>query len=139
MGIGIQDFHIMHAKAHEHDFCHEPTEAERPHWLFKPGQSGNPAGRAKGSKNRATLLADAMLADKTGQIVQKAIEDGLAGDKASLRACLARVAPVGRHRPIRVELPEEAAPEDLDAAMGAAQRAFLAGEISAQEALAVAA
>ena len=139
MGIGIGDFHKLHALAHEHDYCHQPTEGEKPHWQWKPGQSGNPAGRKKGSKNRATLLAEAMLADKTGAIVEKTIGEALAGDKAALRACFNRVAPTGRGRQIRVDLPEDTAPESLDAAMDATQRAFLAGEISAEEALAVAA
>jgi len=139
MGIGIGDFHKLHALAHEHDFCHQPTEGEEPHWRWKPGQSGNPVGRKKGSKNRATLLAEAMLADKTGAIVEKTIGEALAGDKAALRACFNRVAPTGRGRQIRVDLPEDTTPESLDGAMDATQRAFLAGEISAEEALAVAA
>ena len=41
--------------------CHEPTEKVGPgkpprHTRFKPGQSGNPMGRPKGSKNFATIL-----------------------------------------------------------------------------------
>jgi len=139
MGIGIGDFHAMHARAHQNDFCHQPTEGELQHWQWKPGQSGNPAGRKKGSKNRATLIAEAMLADKTGHIVEKTIGEALAGDKAALRACFNRVAPIGRGRQIRVDLPDDTAPESLDAAMDATQRAFLGGEISAEEALAVAA
>jgi hypothetical protein len=39
----------------------EPTEQEqRPEHLFKPGQSGNPAGRPKGSRNR---LGEAFIQD----------------------------------------------------------------------------
>ena len=41
--------------------CKEPTEKVGPgkpprHTRFKPGQSGNPNGRPKGSKNFATIL-----------------------------------------------------------------------------------
>ena len=41
--------------------CDEPTEKVGPgkpprHTRFKPGQSGNPKGRPKGSKNFATIL-----------------------------------------------------------------------------------
>jgi Family of unknown function (DUF5681) len=41
--------------------CDEPTEKVGPgkpprHTRFKPGQSGNPNGRPKGSKNFATIL-----------------------------------------------------------------------------------
>jgi hypothetical protein len=36
------------------------TNAQQKPWLFKPGQSGNPAGRPKGSRNK---LAEDFLAD----------------------------------------------------------------------------
>ncbi len=36
-----------------------PKTGLRPPW--KPGQSGNPEGRPKGSRNKATLAAEKML------------------------------------------------------------------------------
>jgi len=36
------------------------TGVEQKPWLFKPGQSGNPAGRPKGSRNK---LAEDFLSD----------------------------------------------------------------------------
>ena len=38
----------------------DSTDAQQKPWLFKPGQSGNPTGRPKGSRNK---LAENFLAD----------------------------------------------------------------------------
>jgi hypothetical protein len=47
-------------RAPETDSADAQQKPEKP-WLFKPGQSGNPTGRPKGSRNKLTedFLADA--------------------------------------------------------------------------------
>jgi hypothetical protein len=52
---------------------------------FKPGQSGNPAGKPRGSRNRTTLAVEALLDGEAETLTRKAIELAKAGDLAALR------------------------------------------------------
>jgi hypothetical protein len=62
---------------------------------FAPGQSGNPDGRPKGSKNQITLLKESLEValrersePKMLQVMDKALELALAGDRTMLRLLL---------------------------------------------------
>ena len=48
------------------------------------GRSGNPGGRRRGSRNRATPAAAARLAGESGVLTRKAVEMALAGRPAQL-------------------------------------------------------
>jgi hypothetical protein len=58
---------------------------------FKPGQSGNPNGRPKGSLNATTLAAQALLDGEAETLTRKAVELAKGGDLAALRLCLDRL------------------------------------------------
>ena len=60
---------------------------------FEPGQSGNPAGKARGTRNKVTLAIEALLDGEAEALTRKAIELAKAGDMAALRLCLDRLAP----------------------------------------------
>ena len=60
---------------------------------FKPGQSGNPAGKPKGARHRATIAAQALLDGEAEALARKAVDLALAGDMGALRLCLERVVP----------------------------------------------
>jgi hypothetical protein len=47
---------------------------------FEPGQSGNPAGRPKGSRNRSTLALEAIFEGEAEKLSRRAIEMALEGD-----------------------------------------------------------
>ena len=60
---------------------------------FVPGQSGNPAGKKSGTRNRATLLAEA-LRDGEGEAAARIVIDkALAGDAVAARFLLDRLTP----------------------------------------------
>ena len=61
--------------------------------LFKPGQSGNPAGRKKGQVNKYTELSKQLLSEKGPEIVQMVIQKALEGDVTCLKMCMDRIVP----------------------------------------------
>ena len=72
---------------------------------FEPGQSGNPSGRPKGSRNKATLAVETLLDGEAEVITRKAIELAKKGDLVAIRLCLDRIAPPRKDRPIPFSLP----------------------------------
>ena len=72
---------------------------------FAPGMSGNPAGRPKGARNRATVAAEALLEGEAEALTRKAVELALAGDVTALRLCLERVVPPRKDRAVAFDLP----------------------------------
>jgi hypothetical protein len=72
---------------------------------FEPGQSGNLAGKPKGTRNKTTLAVEALLDGEAETLTRKAIELAEAGDLAALRVCLDRIAPPRKDRPVVFDLP----------------------------------
>jgi hypothetical protein len=92
--------------------------------------SGNPAGRVKGSFNRATILAQTLLGREAGKLARKAVEMALAGDATALRICLERLVPIIRAGSIRITLPPIRAASDIAVAMNVVVEAVAGGMIS---------
>jgi hypothetical protein len=72
---------------------------------FERGRSGNPGGRRRGSRNKATLAAAALLAGESEALTRKAVEMALAGDPAAMRLCMERVLPPCRELTVKFSLP----------------------------------
>ncbi|MHC4197293.1 MAG: DUF5681 domain-containing protein [Planctomycetota bacterium] len=63
---------------------------------FPKGVSGNPKGRPKGTRNRATIMAEALLEGQAEALVQKGVSMALKGNTTALRLCLERLIPPRR-------------------------------------------
>ena len=101
---------------------------------FKPGKSGNPAGKPKGSRNAATLAMEALLDGESEALTRKAIELAKGGDMQALRLCLDRILPPRKDRPIAFAMPVITTIEDAPRAMAAVTAAVALGEITVTEA-----
>lgn len=101
---------------------------------FKKGQSGNPKGKPKGARNKATLAAEALFDGEAEAITRKAIEKALDGDMTAIRLCLERILPAVKSRPITIKLPTIKTAEDITAAHGAVIAAMAKGEITPDDA-----
>ena len=106
--------------------------------LFQKGQSGNPAGYHKGSRHKATLLAEKMLADDQDEILRAVIEAAKAGDSTAMKLCIDRLVPLRKGRPITFNLPPVKTAADVAGAVGELSRAMAAGELTTDEASAAA-
>jgi hypothetical protein len=108
---------------------------------FKKGQSGNPTGRPRGNRNKATLLADQIFDEKlfgndkkADAIISKTIALAEGGDTTCIRPCLDRIAPVRRDRPACFALPNMAEAKDATNASVAIVAAVASGDLTPTEA-----
>jgi Family of unknown function (DUF5681) len=112
----------------------ENTERKQGSSQFPPGQSGNPAGRPKGARNKATLALETLLDGQAEALTQKAIDLALGGDMMALRMCLDRILPARRDRPVSIDMPTINTAEDAKAASAALLAAVAAGSLTPSEA-----
>ena len=97
------------------------------------GECGNPAGRPRGSRNRATLLMESLLADDAEAIGRKAVEMAKGGDMAAIRLCMDRLAPARKGEPVAFELPPLDKAADSVAAAATIVAGVAAGELTPSE------
>jgi hypothetical protein len=128
----------------EEDFAANPLQMQqkggkKPRGLprgrpFPRGMSGNPAGKRPGTRNRATIIAEAMLDCETRPLLRQTIDEAKGGDPVMMRFCVGRILPPRRDRPVRFALPPVRSPADLSAALEAVTAAVANGELTIREA-----
>jgi hypothetical protein len=106
---------------------------------FRPGCSGNSAGKKPGTRNRATILREALREGEDATLARVVIDKALAGDAVTARFLLERLEPKPRGRPIHLDIPDGESPAgEVVATFNAALRAMAAGGITPDEAVSVA-
>lgn len=105
---------------------------------FKPGQSGNPAGKPKGTRHRATQAMLTLLEGEGEALTRRAVEMALAGDTTALRLCMERIASPVKERPLPpMDLPRLDKASDAPLAVAAVMSALGEGALTPSEAKAV--
>lgn len=100
---------------------------------FKPGVSGNPAGKPKGTRNKVTALVDALIEGEAEELAKVAIERAKAGDGPLLKALIERLSPPQRNRAVRIELPSLDDIQGVAKALGSVSEAVADGTITPDE------
>jgi len=92
---------------------------------FQPGQSGNPAGRPPGSRNKKTLALEEAFDEHAEEILKEVVGRAKEGEKAAMRLCMERMLAPKRERPVAIDLPVIETPADARKAL-----AVVAAELS---------
>jgi hypothetical protein len=101
---------------------------------FQTGESGNPAGRPRGARNRRSLAAESMFDRDGPEIIEQLIKLAKEGDIAAIRLCVDRICPRPRDWPVSFELPPVSTAADAIAAIGVIMEAIGDGDLSPHEA-----
>jgi hypothetical protein len=101
----------------------------------RPFGKGN-GGRRPGSRNRTTVVAEALLKGEEVELTRKGIELAKAGNVQMLIFLLGRILP--KERPVHVDLPAMERADDAVDALGAIINVVGTGQIAPSEAAALA-
>ena len=113
----------------------EPKQRGRP---FEPGQSGNPSGRPRGTRHKALLALDAIGEEAAKEVLEAVVSAAKGGDMRAAEILLRRLWPERKGRVVEFDLPPIAGASDAVKAVAAIVDAVAAGQLTPEEAQAVA-
>src|SRR5262249_34662517 len=110
---------------------------------FVKGQSGNPAGRPIGSRNKVNrdlprnvihFEAEEPLCEGSSDLTREAMAQATRGTASAMKVCFDRLLPMGRNRPMTITLPDVDTPDYVGAAVTVILEALSEGELTVTEA-----
>ena len=101
---------------------------------FQPGQSGNPAGRPPGSRNKKTIALEESFLERADEVLNHFIDRAKDGEKTAMRLCMERISAPRRERPVAIELPVIESPTDARKAIAVVTAELAEGSLTITEA-----
>jgi len=100
---------------------------------FVKGQSGNPAGRRKGSRNKVTELAEGLAGAGVEEMTRRLMVQAGTGNGVAMRLYFDRIWPKRRGAPIAFDMPPIRSLADVPVALEAICQGVTDGELSVEE------
>lgn len=72
---------------------------------FKKGKSGNPRGKPKGARHKASMMAEMLFENEIAAVCHQVIEQAKEGNMQAAKIILDRLLPPRKDRPINFKLP----------------------------------
>jgi len=107
-----------------------PDKTEEKQRKFQKGKSGNPLGRPRGVRNKATLLAEKLLENEAEEICRQAIELAKKGNIQAIKIVMDRILPPKKEIPITIDLPTMKTSTDILEAVSQVTLAICCGKIT---------
>jgi hypothetical protein len=100
---------------------------------FQRGQSGNPAGRPPGARNKATILLEDLIESDGEALTRQFIEQAKRGHARALSCLMGIILPKRKGAPIEIDLPPLEQASDAPVAIAAIISAVCGGELTPDE------
>ena len=110
-----------------------PDKTDEKQGKFRKGWSGNPRGRPKGIRNKATITAEVLFEGEIEGICRKAIEEAKRGNIQAIKLVLDRILPAKKEASIFIDLPTIKTSPDILEAIHRVAQAVSHGELSPTE------